>query len=150
MKILHILVLIVLVSCSSQNLKLVSSEDARILSNLVGEWDYSTGPENCRENGFIGFKQSGKYTRSSENCQIADDSFGNYYYGWYVAEGFICFVRTKEHLEQIKYLGFVRDYCTWKVVEYSPTKFLIHEHWWSVHEGSHEYSVINLVKSKEL
>jgi hypothetical protein len=57
----------VLVSCSSQNLELVSSEDVKILSNLIGEWDYSMGPENCREDGFNGFKQIRKYTRSSEH-----------------------------------------------------------------------------------
>lgn len=144
MKYIVLILAVFLASCATK--KSNYSEDYRISKMLVGSWDYTAGPEKCREYGFIGFRGSGEYTRSSEDCQMADDSFGQYYYGWYVADKYICFVSTKEHLAQVRTLGFIKDHCHWKVVEYSEDGFLIHDYWWGLNNEDDEFEIIKIFK----
>ncbi|MCK7597706.1 hypothetical protein M0G74_10540 [Microbulbifer sp. CAU 1566] len=110
-------------SCS--NLDGNFSQRNGIKSSLFGEWTYETGPENCKEYGNIGFKRSGKYTRSSENCHIADDAFGNYFYGWYQVEDFVCFVDSKEDLRESLEKGYSREKCTWRIQDFSPNRIVV-------------------------
>lgn len=116
-------------------------ESGGVALGLEGEWNYQSGPSSCRKNGYIAFRRSGQYTRSSENCVIADDSFGKYRYGWYVASGYICFVHSKLGLKESMEKGYIKEICTWKVVESSATGFVFHEY-----KASGGYNVIQLSK----
>lgn len=124
------LLFITIIICSCVNQQGKNSLDQEIWNNLIGTWDYETGPESCIEYGWMSFKKNGKYSRTSDDCQIADDSFGEHYYGWYVANQHICFVETKKHLGHAKKFGFVKDHCKWKVVEFTNEKIKIHSFWY--------------------
>lgn len=64
---------------------------------------------------------------------MADDGFGIFQYGWFVANNYICFVYDERQLLEIapsskelkaflkskKDEGFNKDYCGWEVVKYS-------------------------------
>ncbi len=127
-RVIIILVSFILVSCAHP--VLVREKDKVITNQMLGSWFYSISSDVCPESGWISFKRSGKYSRSSENCQIADDSFGNHYYGWYVANEHICFVDTKDHLIHAKVFGFTTDHCKWKIVEYSEKEVVVHKYWY--------------------
>lgn len=122
-KVFLFFVAILLSSCS--NLDWNNSQRSGIKPRLVGEWTYETGPESCKEYGNIGFKRSGKYTRSSENCHIADDAFGNYFYGWYLVENFVCFVDSKEDLRESLEKGYLREKCSWEIEDFSPNRIVV-------------------------
>lgn len=108
----------------------IGDKDKEISKLLFGSWFYSIESEVCPESGWISFKVNGKYSRSSEDCHLADDSFDFHYYGWYVANEHICFVNSKEHLLHARAFGFVEDHCQWKIVEYSEKKLLVHQYWY--------------------
>ncbi len=119
---------LVLIGCAHP--VVLSDKDKEITELLVGSWFYSIKTEACPESGGISFKRNGKYSRSSENCHLADDSFGFHYYGWYVADEHICFVNSKEHLIHAKSFGFVKDHCKWKIDKYSKNEMLVHQYWY--------------------
>ncbi len=124
----------------------VSDKDSEITNILVGSWFYSIKSEVCPESGGISFKRNGEYSRSSENCHLADDSFGFHYYGWYVANEHICFVSTKEHLIHARTFGFAEDHCRWKIVEYSKDQILVHQHWYA--DEDEEPKIVNFERDE--
>jgi len=107
----------------------------------VGQWEWEEGPENCRNLVNVAFRSDGTYTRTSESCNFADDGFGNFYYGWYVVNERICFVRIDEQFEdenfrshlykslflEQKKRGFIKESCTWKIENAKKTKVVIKE-----------------------
>lgn len=104
--------------------------DHKISQILVGNWKYVTGPANCKNYTDIGFRQNGKYTRTSESCDFVDDGFGIYSYGWYIANGYICFVSSSEHLKHAKTFGYAKEHCYWEVKSFNSSEITIHEHDW--------------------
>lgn len=113
----------------------------QIESRIVGQWEWEEGPVECTNSVSIAFKSSGTYTRTSENCDFADDGFGNFYYGWYVANNHICFVSIEEQFKDEsqraelykelyrdeKNKGFDQAKCTWRIEKMESSKITIIE-----------------------
>ena len=127
--------LLALLSSSACQTTLPDDSDA-IARALVGLWQYDYGEEDCPGNAIMGFRADGKVTSTSGDCQLDSDGFGEYTYGWYVADGAICTFEIEEefadraagrsrpklyrrlYLAKVKE-GFVGERCDWKVLKFS-------------------------------
>lgn len=143
---IYLLILGSLVSCA--RVESTYNEDYQISKILIGSWDYEIITHECAEYGFLGFRRNGKYTRSSESCLMADDSFNNYYYGWFVANGFLCFVGDEKQFNEVRGNGFSKEYCAWEIEKYNKSEILVHEHKWLKDSEGKTYNVIRIFKSK--
>ena len=110
-------------------------ESAAIARVLVGRWQYEYGDPDCRGFAQDGFRSNGTFTTTSSDCNLIDDGFGNYHYGWYVAREHLCYVEVAEEMEdksrgrekrralyRARFLamvkeGFVEDRCGQRVIE---------------------------------
>lgn len=116
--------LTLLASCAN-----VSPERSQSASRvLVGEWRWMQGPDDCPISMTIAFRSDGTYSRSSESCDLASDSF-TFDYGWYVAKSHLCFVhvpdeeggkRTPRGTQRRRFLsmfkeGYVAERCEWRL-----------------------------------
>lgn len=125
MRFTFVLILLLIGGCASTS----NYEDRNIANYVVGQWEWEEGPDNCDALVNMAFKKNGTYTRTSESCDLADDGFGMFYYGWYVASQHICFIyieaEFKEEKPDKKLLkaiyrekkeqGFTKESCNWKV-----------------------------------
>jgi hypothetical protein len=126
-KYLILIALIFLVSCTT----MPQDRSASISRALVGQWEWERpsliGDCSYLEN--IAFRANGTLTSTSESCDFADDGFGLFSYGWYVANETICFTEDSRQYEdeikrnaeyklhfmsQVKE-GYVAERCHWKV-----------------------------------
>lgn len=96
---------------------------------IVGQWEWEVGPEHCASLVNMAFKRNGTYTRTTESCSFADDGFGIFHYGWYVANEHLCFVSISEQFEngnpgdsvyktlfaKRKQEGYSIENCHWKM-----------------------------------
>lgn len=113
----------------------------QIESRIVGQWEWEEGPAECTNLVSMAFKSNGTYTLTSESCNFADDGFGNFYYGWYVANNHICFVSIEEQFKDEKprvalykklyreerKKGFDPAKCTWRISKIESSKITIIE-----------------------
>ena len=107
--------------------------------HIVGQWEWTEGTAECTNLINIAFKSNGTYTLTSESCDFADDGFGNFYYGWYVANNHICFIsiegrfkdenQKKERYKELyldeKKKGFDQAKCTWRIERVESSKITI-------------------------
>lgn len=128
---------IVISSCT-----LAPRDNSRTISRmLVGQWEWEEGPEDCRALVNMAFRGNGTYTRTSESCGLADDGFGMFDYGWYVASGHVCFVSIEEQWEDEKprrklygqifnealKAGYSKEKCPWRIEKASYNKITVVE-----------------------
>lgn len=123
--IIHLVVLCCFVGCTATP-KNTSNKLAQV---IVGQWEWEEGPIECTSLVNMAFRGDGTYTRTSESCDFADDGFGNFYYGWYVANEHLCFASIEEQFnderprkklyKQLftnkKQEGFSERNCSWKI-----------------------------------
>lgn len=128
---LFLLIFLFLAGCSS--IKPEKKSDEKISKVLLGDWTWISTFNGCPEYGDVAFRSNGTYTMTTEDCLMADDGFGIFQYGWFVANNYICFVYDERQLLEIapsskelkaflkskKDEGFNKDYCGWEVVKYS-------------------------------
>jgi hypothetical protein len=112
-----------------------------IFRKIVGQWEWEEGPNDCKNLVNMAFRSNGTYTQTSESCDFADDGFGNFYYGWYVANNHICFAEVEEQFDDEKRRldlyknryktvlaeGYVKDRCPWKIERIEKNKIFIVE-----------------------
>jgi len=106
-----------------------ADQNASIARTLVGQWVSERGDAECRHTALEAFRADGTMTSTDERCDFISDGFGNFDYGWYVAEGHLCLVDIPEQfsdrvkrpayyrerfLELVK-RGFVEDACFYRV-----------------------------------
>lgn len=127
----------VIVGCASTP----HDNSKQLESRIVGQWEWEEGPAECTNLINVAFKGNGTYTRTSESCDFADDGFGNFYYGWYVANNHICFIsieeqfndegRRKELYKELyryeKKKGFDQEKCPWRIERIESSKISIIE-----------------------
>jgi hypothetical protein len=106
---------------------------------LVGQWVYDRSEPDCQRTSYDAFRTDGTMTSTDESCDIISDGFGIFDYGWYVADGHVCFVdveeqRTdsvkrpahyREKFHELVKRGFVEESCIWKVVRMTPATISI-------------------------
>lgn len=123
--IIYSIVLFCFLGCTSTT----KNTDNKIASVVVGQWEWKEGPKECTNLVNMAFRRDGTYTLTSESCDFADDGFGNFYYGWYVANEHLCFVSIEEQFAEEgsrkklskqlfankKKEGFNEDNCSWKI-----------------------------------
>lgn len=135
-------IIFLILSCLVIGCTSTPRDNSRYLeSRIVGQWEWEEGPEECTNLISMAFKSNGTYTRTSESCDFADDGFGNFYYGWYVANNHICFVSIEQQFrgenkrpDLYKKLyrdernkGFDKAKCTWKIQKIESSKITIIE-----------------------
>jgi hypothetical protein len=135
--IIQFVILICLCGCTTAT-KNTSSKLAHL---FIGQWEWEEGPKECSSLVNMAFRRDGTYTRTSESCDFADDGFGNFYYGWFVANEHLCFVSIEEQFKDegprkklYKELfhnkiqeGFKEENCSWKIEIANKNKITITE-----------------------
>lgn len=131
---------LIVTGCVASNLGDSDNErDSEIAKMLIGKWAWNTTYDGCWSVGEIGFKRNGKLTKTEEGCSMADDGFNIYSYGWYISNGYICFMHsTKKHFNESKPFKFVENQCTLKVLSYKRREITV-EYIWK--ESSHVYQL---------
>ena len=134
--------ILLILSCLVVGCISTPGDNIRHLESLVvGQWEWQEGQENCANLISMAFKSNGTYTRTSESCDSADDGFGNFYYGWYVANNHICFWSIDEQFKDEnkrpalykklykdeKLKGFNPARCAWKIQKIERSKITIVE-----------------------
>jgi hypothetical protein len=108
---------------------------------LVGQWEYESGPPDCRGFTSEAYRADGTFTHTSSDCDIVSDGFGRYRYGWYVAREHLCLVHIEaQQSDQVKrpafyrarFLemvaeGFVADRCHGKIQKVTPRTITLQE-----------------------
>jgi hypothetical protein len=136
--------------------------DVAISKALVGEWEWNKSFEGCEEDGVAAFKSNGTYTITTEDCSIADDGFGYFHYGWFIANNYICLAyderqsnEVKPSKEELKLFlknkkaeGFNKQDCIWEVLSYT-SKSITVKHTWN-NDGNPVEEVFTLKKSRWL
>lgn len=136
------IVISLILSCLIVGCASTSRDNSKQLEGLiVGQWEWEEGPAECTNLINMAFKSNGTYTRTSESCDFADDGFGNFYYGWYIANNHICFVSIEEQFKDEiprtelykelyrdeKKKGFDQAKCTWRIEKIESSKITISE-----------------------
>ena len=116
-----VLILIIGLQGCEGNL-LLKDDHSNLSRTLLGHWQYEDGPNECRNHVSISFRKNGTYSRSAVNCSIATDSFGEYFYGWYVVDNYICFASNKDELKSKTHL---QERCKWKVVSMGKSSIVV-------------------------
>ena len=98
---------------------------------LVGKWVYERNDDGCESTTYTVYRADGRLTSTVESCDWVSDGFGNFDYGWYVANEHLCFVEIEEQFKdkvkrpkyyREKYLevvkrGYSDDNCYWRVAK---------------------------------
>lgn len=134
--------ILLILSCLVAGCASAPSDNSKQLeSRIVGQWEWEEGPADCTNLINMAFKSNGTYTLTSESCDFADDGFGNFYYGWYVANNHICFVSIEQQFKDEnkrpdlyrklyrdeRNKGFDQANCTWKIQKIESSKITIIE-----------------------
>lgn len=135
---------LVILSCLLSSSAIADAKsDITIAKALLGAWEWSKTYNDCTEDGAVAFKSNGTYTITTEDCSMADDGFGYFHYGWFVANNYICFVYderqsgevkpTKKELELFlknkRREGFNKENCHWEVLSYTSKYITLKNSW---------------------
>ena len=135
-------IIFLILSCLAIGCTSTPRDNSKYLeSRIVGQWEWEERAEECTNLISMAFKSNGTYTRTSESCDFADDGFGNFYYGWYVANNHICFVSIEQQFKDEnerpdlyrklyrdeRSKGFDQTKCTWKIQKIESSKITIIE-----------------------
>jgi hypothetical protein len=130
-----ILLLLLLSGCTTTT----KDNSKRLEKYFVGEWEWEQGRADCKEYVSMAFRGNGTHTRTSSSCDIEDDGFGIFTYGWFVANNHLCFVHIEEQykdekprkdlykklfLEQVD-KGFNKAICYWKIEQIERNRITI-------------------------
>ena len=104
-------------------------QDDAIARALVGQWEWIEGDPDCPRDESWAFRTDGTYTVTSSSCSLESDGFGFFSYGWYIADGHVCFAdiavdpddrhrtanRYKQQFLSKVAAGFDSERCRWRV-----------------------------------
>lgn len=125
MRILFALMSLACVACETTR----GHDDADLQRQMVGQWQYDRDEDGCAMHAYVAYRGDGTLTATYESCDMISDGFGRFTYGWYVADGHLCFVEIEEqYKDQVKRpkqyrkafiekakRGFVEEDCPWRV-----------------------------------